>query len=327
MSLFQRPRRPSRGFQCLRRLPWGPRRRVIGIVGVVAAVGLSACASGSPAASPGSGGRISVVAAENFWGSIASQLGGNRVSVTSIISDPNADPHSYEPTAGDGRTVATAQMMILNGIGYDPWANKLLAANPTSGRTVLNVGNLVHIPVGGNPHRWYDPTNVRQVIAQITADFRAIDPKDTAYFNHREQIYENVTLAPYNALITSIRATYAGTPIGASESIVSPLAQALGLDMLTPASFLTAISEGSDPTAADKATIDQQISTRQIAVYVYNSQNATPDIAAQVAEAKANHIPVATVTETLAPANQTFQAWQVRELQGIKAALATATGK
>ena len=318
MSLLQNPSRQSyrRG-----------RLVVVGLVLMLSIAGLSACASGATRASTASGGRISVVAAENFWGSIASQLGGDRVSVTSIISNPNSDPHSYEPTPGDGRTVATAQLMILDGIGYDPWAQQLLAANPTSGRTVLNVGDLVHVPVGGNPHRWYDPTNVRQVIAQITADYRAIDPKDAAYFDHRRQVYEDVTLAPYNALISSIRSKYAGTPIGASESIVSPLAQALGLDMLTPASFLDAISEGSDPTAADKATIDQQISKRQIAIYVYNSQNATPDVAAQVAEAKANDIPVATVTETLAPANQTFQAWQVRELRGIQSALAKATGR
>jgi zinc/manganese transport system substrate-binding protein len=299
---------------------------VVAIMSILA-VTLSACASGSTGASTASGGRIRVVAAENFWGSIARQLGGDRVSVTSIISNPNADPHSYEPTPGDGRTVATAQLMVLDGIGYDPWAQQLLAANPTSGRTVLNVGDLVGVPVGGNPHRWYDPTNVRQVIAQITADYRAIDPKDAAYFDNRRQVYEHVTLAPYNALISTIRTKYAGTPIGASESIVSPLAQALGLNMLTPASFLQAISEGSDPTAADKATIDQQISKRQIAIYVYNSQNATPDVAAQVAAAKANHIPVATVTETLVPANQTFQAWQVRELQGIESALAKATGR
>jgi zinc/manganese transport system substrate-binding protein len=299
---------------------------LVAIVSILA-VTLSACAAGSTGASTASGGRISVVAAENFWGSIARQVGGDRVSVTSIISNPNADPHSYEPTPGDGRTVATAQLMILDGIGYDPWAQHLLAANPTSGRTVLNVGDLVHVPAGGNPHRWYDPTNVRQVIAQITADYRAIDPKDAAYFDHRRQVYEDVTLAPYNALISTIRSKYAGTPIGASESIVSPLAQALGLDMLTPASFLDAISEGSDPTAADKATIDRQISTRQIAIYVYNSQNATPDVAAQVAEAKAHDIPVATVTETLAPANLTFQTWQVRELRGIESALAKATGR
>ncbi|HXA32687.1 MAG TPA: zinc ABC transporter substrate-binding protein [Acidimicrobiales bacterium] len=299
---------------------------VVAIMSILA-VTLSACASGSTGASTAAGGRIRVVAAENFWGSIARQLGGDRVSVTSIISNPNADPHSYEPTPGDGRTVATAQLVVLNGIGYDPWTQQLLAANPTSGRTVLNVGDLVGVPVGGNPHRWYDPTNVGQVIAQITADYRAIDPKDAAYFNNRRQVYEHVDLAPYNALISTIRTKYAGTPIGASESIVSPLAQALGLNMLTPASFLQAISEGSDPTAADKATIDQQISTRQIAIYVYNSQNATPDVAAQVAAAKANHIPVATVTETLVPVNRTFQAWQVGELQGIESALAKATGR
>ncbi len=129
-------------------------------------------------------------------------------------------------------------------------------------------------------------------------------------------------LAQYQSLISTIRARYGGTPIGASESIVTPLAAALGLKLLTPQSFLDDISEGNDPTAADKATIDAQIEQKQIKIYVYNSQNATPDVAAQVQAARARGIPVATVTETLAPADVTFQAWQVGELRGIEAALA-----
>jgi zinc/manganese transport system substrate-binding protein len=303
---------------------------VAGIAVAAALLAVAGCATTAPAnASSGgsSGTKITVVAAENFWGSIASQLGGAHATVTSIITNPQTDPHSYEATPADGRTMAAAQFAIVNGIGYDPWAPKLLAANANPSRTVLTVGTLVGIPDGGNPHRWYSPTNVHQVIEQISADYAKIDPADAAYFQQRKQTFENQTLAQYNQLIAQIKAKYAGTPIGASESIVSPLAQGLGLTMLTPQTFLTAISEGSDPTAADKATIDTQIRTKQIKVYVYNSQNSTPDVQTQVTEAKAAGIPVTTVTETLAPANITFQAWQVQELQGIEQALAQATGK
>jgi zinc/manganese transport system substrate-binding protein len=264
---------------------------------------------------------------ENFWGSIAGQLGGSHVKVTSIISNPDTDPHDYEPTAADARTVAGAQYAIVNGIGYDAWADKLLAAGPSDGRSELKVGDLVGVKPGGNPHRWYSPDDVHQVIERITADYKKMDPADAAYFDRRKTTFENTTLGPYDQDIAGIRAKYAGTPIGASESIVSPLADGLGLKMLTPDSFLTAISEGSDPTAHDTSEIDRQIKDKQIKVYVYNSQNATPDVQQQVKEAKAAGIPVATVTETLTPAGASFQQWQTTQLKGLAAALAKATGK
>ena len=295
--------------------------------GVVALAAGCSTASGTAAADNGSGRQIVVVAAENFWGSIASQLGGTHVSETSIITDPNTDPHDYEPAAGDARTIAGAQLVIINGVGYDPWAPKLLAANPVAGRRTLTVGSLLGLKEGDNPHQWYSAAHVRQVIATITADYKQLDPADAAYFGQQETTFETRALARYNQLIAQIRARYAGTPVGASESIVSPLADTLGLKMLTPYSFLRAISEGSEPTAQDKATIDAQIRNKQIKIYVYNSQNATPDVSAQVKEAEAAHIPVATVTETLAPANATFQQWQVTQLQGIENALHQATGK
>jgi zinc/manganese transport system substrate-binding protein len=249
------------------------------------------------------------------------------VKVTSIIDNPAADPHDYEPTAADARTVAGAGFTIVNGIGYDSWAGKLLAANPGTGRTDLEVGKVVGIPANGNPHRWYSPDNVHQVTEQITADYKKIDPADAADFDKLKNTFENTTLAPYNKEIADIKAKYAGTPVGASESIFAPLAEGLGLDLVTPESFLDAISEGTDPTAKDKSTIDQQIADKKIKVYVYNSQNATPDVQAQVKAAKAKGIPVATVTETLTPAGASFQDWQVRQLKGISAALAKATGK
>src|SRR5437660_79750 len=114
---------------------------------------LAACGS-TATAGPGA---VRVVAAENFWGSIAAQVSGTKASVQSIIVDPSQDPHSYEPTAADARTLATAQLAIVNGIGYDPWAPKLLDANPAPGRQVLSVGGLLGLAEGDNPHRWYDP--------------------------------------------------------------------------------------------------------------------------------------------------------------------------
>jgi zinc/manganese transport system substrate-binding protein len=311
-------------------LPRPPRSVLAGLGVAALAAATGACATTAPGAGGASGatGRtINVVAAENFWGSIAQQLGGSHAHVTSVIINPATDPHDYEPTPADGRSFAESQLSIVNGIGYDAWADKLLAADPGVGRTELNVGDLVGIKPGGNPHRWYDPDNVRQVIGRITEDYKKADPADAGYFDQRKNSYLSKTLAPYTKLIDGIRATYAGTPIGASESIVTPLAESLGLTMATPASFLDAISEGSDPTARDKATIDQQIKNKQIKVYLYNSQNSTPDVQAQVKEATAQGIPVVSVTETLAPAGTSFQDWQTGQLQQLERALAKATGK
>ncbi|MEU5426056.1 zinc ABC transporter substrate-binding protein [Streptomyces olivoreticuli] len=275
----------------------------------------------------GSGKVIQVVAAENFWGSIATQLGGSHAHVSSIITNPATDPHDYEPTSADARTVAGARYAIVNGIGYDAWADKLLAANTAAGRTELKVGDLVGVKPGGNPHRWYAPGDVHKVIERITADYKKADPADATYFDQRKTAFETKDLASYDKLISDIKSKYQGTPIGASESIVTPLAEGLGLKMLTPGTFLDAMSEGTDPTAEDKAAIDEQIKNKQIKIYVYNSQNSTPDVQAQVKAAKGAGIPVATVTETLAPADATFQQWQTTQLQGIEQALAKATGR
>jgi len=267
------------------------------------------------------------VAAENVWGSIAAQLGGDRVTVTSIIDNPNADPHDYEPTTEDARAMAAANFVIENGVGYDPWAQRLIDANPVSGRSVLDVGKLVGVSTGGNPHRWYSPSDVQRVIDAITLAYAQLDPADASFFDQRRSTFQTTGLARYHALISEIETKYAGTPVGASESIFALMAPALGLKLITPPSFLTAISEGSEPTAADKATIDHQISSHEFELYVYNSQNATPDIQRQIDEATAANIPITTITETLFPAGATFQAWQVAQLEALAAALHEATGR
>jgi zinc/manganese transport system substrate-binding protein len=244
-----------------------------------------------------------------------------------VITSPATDPHDYEPTAADGRTLADAQMVIVNGIGYDPWAPKLIAANPVRGRTVLTVGDLVGIKPGGNPHRWYSPANVQQVIDAIVRDYSKLDPKDAGYFQQQKTNFERRGLAQYKRLIASIKRKYHGVPVGASESIFAPLARALRLRLLTPASFLKAISEGTEPTAKDKTTIDRQIAQRQIKVWVFNSQNSTPDVQRITDAARTKGIPVTTITETLTPASASFQSWQSRQLRALEAALARATGR
>jgi len=271
--------------------------------------------------------QIHVVAAENVWGSIAAQLGGDRVEVASIIDNPATDPHDYEPTSVDARTMAGAQMAIVNGVGYDSWASKLVAANPVKGRVVLTVGDLVGVKPGGNPHRWYSPANVQQVTNAIVADYTKLDPKDAAYFRAQKARFETNGLAEYKRLIATIRRKYHGVAVGASESIFAALAPALGLRLITPYSFLKAISEGTEPTAADTTTIDEQIAKKQIKVWVLNSQNSTPDVARLTEAARKRHIPITTITETMTPASASFEQWQVRQLKALEAALAQATGK
>ena len=295
---------------------------------VCCAVVLTACGGGSTGSAAGSSsGKLQVVAAENFWGSIASQLGGSKVAVHSIIVNPDTDPHSYEPKASDGVVLAKSQMAIVNGIGYDAWASKLIAANPSSSRKVLDVGDLLGLVEGDNPHQWYSPSSVHRVINQIVADYKQLDPNDSAYFDQQRTKFETHGLAEYNKMIATIRARYAGVPVGYSESIFQPLGEALGLKLLTPYSFAKAISEGTDVSAADKQTVDTQAQTRLIRVWVYNSQNATPDVQRVNQLARAAKIPITTITETLSPASATFEQWQVAQLQSLQQALHQATGK
>jgi zinc/manganese transport system substrate-binding protein len=263
-------------------------RRACSLLLAVPALLSSGCASGL--AAERQPGVVTVVSTISAWGSILGQLGGSHVHAISIIKSPATDPHDYEPTPADARALASAQLLVENGVGYDAWASKAVAANPVAGRAVIDVGKLVGIRSDGNPHRWYSPSDVDAVAAAITARLVAIDP------------------------------------VGASESIVAPLATALGLKLVTPPDFLRAISEGIDPSAADKATIDRQIAEREIKVYLYNRQNGTPDVAAQVKAARAAGIPVVAFTETLTPTGASFQQWQVAQLQSLQAALATGTG-
>jgi zinc/manganese transport system substrate-binding protein len=288
-------------------------------VKALALLGVLTVLAGCAPAHRGSG--LHVVAAESFWGSIAAQIGGSRASVSSIVSSPAIDPHSYEPTASDARKLAVADIAVVNGIGYDRWASQLIAANPVSGRVVVDAGKVLGLSDGTNPHQWYSPSSVRRMVAAITAAYRKADPIDAVYFTAREHAFETKGLARYDELLATIQARYAGTPVGYSESIFQPLGESLGLKLLTPYGFAKAVAEGTEVSEADRSEAQRQITNHRIAVWVYNSQNVTPEVDQLTTLARSSGIPVVTVTETLAPEGATFQAWQSRQLEQLDAAL------
>ena len=309
------------------RMPW--RRPTISAVValLLLTVTLAGCGSSATAgSSQQSDGRLSVVVAENFWGSIASQLAGSYANVTSIIVNPNADPHAYEPTTSDARLIANARYVVLNGAGYDPWVPRLLSANPVSGRRVLNIGDFLGKKEGDNPHMWYSPSYVARVAARITSDLQSLDPAHKAYFAGRHAQFMSVALRPYHQEISLIAQKFTGVPVAATESIFQYLAQALRLNLISPSGFMKAISEGTEPTAQEKVTFDRQVTQKQIKVFVFNSQNSTPDVSALLTKAKHEQIPIVAITENLQPATASFQAWQTAQLRALQAALARATG-
>jgi zinc/manganese transport system substrate-binding protein len=287
---------------------------------------LCLAAAALPAAATAGPSTLQVVAAENMWGSIAAQLGGDRTRVRSVISDPATDPHSYEPTPSDARLLAGAKIAIVNGIGYDTWASRLLAADG-GGRDVISVGDVLGLGDGDNPHQWYSPSSVRKVVAAITAAYVRADPVDARYFAAQRRRFETKALAHYNALRAEIRRRFARVPVGYSESIFEPLGASLGLRLLTPPGFPKAIAEGSEVSVRDKETVERQLRRHEIAVWVYNSQNVTPEVEQANTLARSEHIPVATVTETLSPATLDFEQWQAAQLEALLGALHRATGR
>jgi zinc/manganese transport system substrate-binding protein len=335
--------RPSAGSPPVRaRRSWAA-APAAAVTVVVAVALLAGCASLAPpddaaSAPAGSGGTvvggacavstpIDVVAGESFWGSIAAQLGGQYVHVTSLIDNPATDPHDYEPTPDDARTVAMSRYVIANGLGYDAWLTQSADANPDPRRITLDVGQHLGLPDGSNPHRWYFPDDVNKVIGWITADYESLEPSAAPCFAQLESEYQNQGLARYHRVFAELRDQDAGLPIGGSESIVEGLAQAGQLHLLTPPGYLDAISEGNEPSAADKATVDAQIDQHQIEAFVFNQQNATPDVQALVDRATKAGIPVVAVTETLQPAGSTFQDWQADQVQHLLDALAGKGGR
>jgi zinc/manganese transport system substrate-binding protein len=293
---------------------------IVAIGGIYAAVSLNT--STAPACST-SGGALQVVAGENFWGSLVSQLGGSHVNVTSIVTDPNVDPHEYEGNAANARSIASACLVIVNGAGYDTWALSLIAASATPHQTVLNVQEQLGLPVDVNPHFWYSPSYVNDTVRAMYKDLVSIDPANAAYYGQQYAALNSSLWSSYMKQELIIRQQFAGAPVAATEDIFAYMANATGLKIVTPPSFMQAVAEGNDPSSQDLATFQNQLNqgNRSVRVLVYNGQTVTPLTQSLVALAAQNKIPNVRISETIQPPDSTFQAWMQSELGQLQNAL------
>ena len=294
-----------------------------GVTVVLCVVAISlALSSGKSGRAPNTGAEhtLQVVAAENFWGSLVAQIGGTHVQVTSIISDPNVDPHTYESSAQTARVFANANYVILNGAGYDSWGQKLLGGNPNPSRKVLDVAALLGKKQGDNPHFWYDPAYVNQVASRMEHDLISLDPGNAPYYEQHYQALR-AALLPYQNRITWIRQHFAGTKVAATEDIFTYLANAAGLNLISPPAFTQAVAEGSDPPTASVAVFQNQITSKQAAVLICNRQTVTPLTESMKKLAMFEGIPIVGVTETIQPPTISFQDWMNTQILALQTAL------
>ena len=279
---------------------------------------LSACTSKSSTPS----GVINVVAAENFYGDIVSQLGGSHVSVTSIIKDPSADPHTYESNSQNVLAISKAKIVIEKGIGYDNFMGKILSSAPKSGRLVLVVSKILGVGKSDvNPHVWYDPQKIRKVASAISAKLISVVSVHKTEYEFKKTTFDSA-LDTIDTEIAHIKTTFPQAPVIYTERVPGYLLDAAGLKILTPPAFAQAIENGNDPSTQSTNAMEQLITKRTIKVLLYNSQATSPitqhvrDLAGQ------NKIPVVGVTETL-PSGENYQQWQLNQIHKIEAALAT----
>jgi zinc/manganese transport system substrate-binding protein len=309
-----------------------PARGFLAVVLIIAAalIGAACARTAAPSDAPGAGARataspsvpIPIVAAENVYGDLARQIGGDRVAVTSILKDPTVDPHEYDSTVADAKAVAGARIVIKNGLGYDAFVDRLLAASPRPDRVVIDVGHLTGHRDGDNPHLWYDPATMPRVARSLADTLSRLDPSDAGYFARRLQEFQ-ASEAAVDDRIAAIRARHAGTRVLATEPVLDYLTEALGLVIVDrDGAFQRAVEAGNDPPAAAVVAFREQITTRAVKVLIYNRQTVTPVTTQMLALARQTGIAVVPVSET-EPEGMTYQQWMLDQLSRLDQALSS----
>ena len=277
---------------------------------------LTAC--GGTTTNAGSG--LAVVAAENVYGDIAQQIGGAHVHVTSILSDPRADPHLFEPGSSNGLAVATAKVVIQNGLGYDAFMTRLEDAAPNAQRSVLTIADVLGVAGrDANPHLWYDVPALGQIGSAIEVALERADPKHRSAYRAGFARFD-ASLAPLRREVARIRKAFGGAAIAYTEPVPGYLTDAAGLKNLAPASFTRAIEEGTEPPPQAVAAMNALMTGRRVKVLLYNSQAVSPITSRVRTEAARAHVPIVGVTETL-PTQRSFQQWQLAQARQLAAAL------
>jgi zinc/manganese transport system substrate-binding protein len=261
---------------------------------------------------------IAVLAAENFYGDIAQQIGGPDVKVTSILNNPDQDPHLFEASPSVARAVSAARIVIYNGLDYDPWIEKLLSAVANSDRAAIDVGKLVGKRPGDNPHIWYDPNTMSALAARLADELSVADPTHQADYRQRLAEFRQ-SLQPIEAEIAALHARLAGTPVAATEPVFNYLLDAIGMQVHNRR-FQLAVMNDTEPGASDVVTFQNDLESHRVRMLVYNSQASDPTVERMVRLARTSHIPVVAVTET-EPPGRNYQEWLSTELDAIDQAL------
>lgn len=304
------------GMTDLQRQNWWRQTRWLAVVAVfVALLTLAGC---QPATQPQQSGKINVVATLGFYGEAAQAILGNRGNVQTIINSPSIDAESYEPDVKTAKLVAKANVVVENGLGYDSWMDRVVAANEGSGTKTLTIGKLMGKTTGDNPHLWSDPTVMTQVTRRLVQQFSRIEPRHAAEFKRRGAAYEQ-QLAVLAQTARQIKRHANGQKVAVSEPVFDLALTAMGY-RISDGHFAQSIEEDSDPTPADITQLQKQIKRHEIAFFVENTQNSSKNVTAMVNLARQYHVPVVKVTETM-PTHQTYRAWmlaQYRQVQRIQ---------
>ncbi len=274
-------------------------------------------ASASPVSAASA--ALTIVAAENFYGDLARQIAGPHAAVTSILSNPDQDPHLFEADAATAKALTSARVVIANGADYDPWMEKLLNASKAENRTEIVVADLVGKKSGDNPHLWYDPANMEATAEKLAEELSKADPAHKADYDKNAKAFV-AGLKPLEAKMADIKSHYAGQPVTASEPVFRYMAQALGLDMRNE-QFQTAVMNSTEPSPADVAAFEDDLKGHKVRVMLYNNQADDAAVKRLVGIAQASHVPVVGVSET-EPAGKTYEVWMLDQLTALNQALA-----
>src|SRR5215469_667246 len=283
----------------------------------------SACSS-----SPSSGttdaagqGTISAIGAENEYASVIQQVGGKYVQVTAIMSNPNTDPHTFEASPAVAREIASASLVVVNGVGYDTWATDINNAVPSDGRKLIDVQQLLDLPDSTpNPHLWYNPATMPRVAAEIASDLSAIQPAHAAYFKANAAAF-TASLASWTQAIAKFKAAHPNTPVATTEPVADYMLQAAGADNLTPWAFQSDIMNGTDPSPQNVATERDLFTQHKVKVFLYNQQVTDTLTDSFISLAHANGIPVVGVYETMPTPGYNYQSWMTAEVNALDKAV------
>jgi len=283
------------------------------------AVTVALAFGGTPSATAATPGKkIDVVAAENQYGDVAAQVGGAYVRVTSLMSNPGTDPHTFEASVAVAREVGQAGLVVQNGLGYDSFINSIESAAPSTSRKIVNAQELLRLPDSTpNPHLWYDPATMQKVASAIAADLSAIQPAHTAYFSARARTFTR-SLSAWRRALASVPEN---TRVASTEPVADYLLDAAGARNLTPWSFQAAVMNGTDPSPQDVADEKTLISQRRVGALIYNEQVTDPLTESLIGLAHSRHVPVVGVYETMPQPGYDYQSWMLAETSALRKAV------